>query len=156
MSQKPPPALFSRSESIRLMMTPKMLRAVAVAVGLALIPPGARTLLHPEPPKIGPIPLPVPTQEWTTEAKGWVPIPAILTTLPPPDPRQKNVECRKALGQVILEGACWQRLDVEPPCPTDEGAFEHDKDHKCYVRVLRAERPKQSGEPQLVNVAGEP
>ena len=152
--QKPPPPMFTRWESMKFGATPRMLRWVGSLLILFLAPMGAQRFIHPEPSKVGPMPLPVPVQAFTTEAREMV-IPLMLHKLPEADPRQKNVVCERALGQVMLEGACWQLLPVEPPCPVDKGAFEHDKDHRCYVRVLRAERPKQSGEPNLVNIAGE-
>lgn len=153
MSQKPPP-LFSRMESIKVFVTPKVLRGLLVLVVLLVAPSSADRILRPAP-KTGPSPLPVPVQAFTTEAREMV-VPLMLHKLPDADPRQKNVVCEPALGQVMLDGACWQMLPVDPPCPVDKGAFEHDKDHRCYVRVLRAERPKQSGDPALVNIAGEP
>ena len=155
MSQKPPP-MFSRWESLRIGATPRMARWLGLILLAVLIPSGADRMLRPEPPRIGPIPLPVPAQEWTTEALGWNILPNVLGKLPAPDQRQKNVVCEKALGQFMIEGACWQRIPVDPPCPIEKGAFEHDKDRKCYVRVLRAEGPPQSGDVYPVNMAGEP
>jgi hypothetical protein len=152
---KPPP-LFRPFESIRITMTPKVLRVVVGVLLLLLGPPGAIALFRPtaSAPQHGPAPIPGPVQEWTTVDSGALAMRMLPGSLPEPDPRQKHVPCKKTLGQVMLNGACWQLLPVPPPCPLDDGAFEHDDDHKCYTRVLRAERPKQSGDPQMVNVAG--
>lgn len=154
MEPRPPP-MFSRSESIRLFMTPKMLRAVAAVLVLLIIPTGASTLLHPEPPKAGPIPLPVPVQEWTTEAKGWAPMQVLFGTIPKPGPNQKKAgHCNPKAAQVEINGGCWVKTETPRPCP--EGVqWEHD-DGRCYLPVAEAKPVPQSGEPRLVNVAGEP
>lgn len=107
------------------------------------------------PPAPPPTPLeaPVPLQEWTTADAGALTMRLVPGTLPAADPRQKHVACKEKLAQYIINGACWQRLPVPPPCPTEDGAYEHD-DHKCYVRVLRAERSPQSGDVPPLGVAG--
>lgn len=87
---------------------------------------------------------PVPMQEWTTADAGVFVMRSLPGSLPAPDPRQKGVACKESLGQFIINGACWQLLPVPPPCPREDGAFEHE-DRKCYVRVLRAEKTPTSG-----------
>jgi hypothetical protein len=59
------------------------------------------------------------------------------------------------MGEEAINGVCWLRLDIRPPCPKDAEAYAFEHEGKCYAYALRAERPKQSGDPQLVNVAGD-
>lgn len=152
MSQKPPP-MFSRWESLRIGATPRMARWLGLVLLAVIIPSGADRVLRPEPQRIGPIPLPVPAQEWTT-AEAYDPLRwVILGSLPPPDPRQRKPPCRTTIGEEPIKGACWLRLDVRPPCPSGE-AWEHDG--KCYAYALRAEKSPQSGEVMRVNIASEP
>lgn len=152
-SQKPPP-MFSRWESLRIGATPRMLRGMVVVALAVLIPSGAGTLFRPDPPRVGPIPLPVPAQEWTTEARGWS-LPVLLGTIPPPGPNQKRAgKCNPKAAQVEIRGGCWVQTTTPRPCP--EGVqWEHD-DGRCYLPVAEAKPVPQSGEPQVVNIAGEP
>lgn len=132
---------------------PNAVLGIAALVILAIIlaiAPSKKTA--PPPPEA--FEVPVPLQEATTAADAgamaWRVVPG---TLPVPDTRQLKAEgCRKALGQYVINGVCWQQLPVPPPCPRSDGAFEHD-DHRCYVPVLRAERAPQSGEPRPRGVA---
>lgn len=151
MSQKPPPPMFSRMESLRFGATPRMLRALLALLFVVLVPTGANMLLKPASPQAA---APLVVQGWTTADAGGLAMRLLQGGLPAPDQRQKNVPCKETLGQFMINGACWQRLPVPPPCPISDGAFEHD-DHRCYVRVLRAERVKQSGDVYPVSVAGE-
>lgn len=146
--------MFSRSESIRLFMTPKMLRTTAVVLGLFIGLPGAGALLHAEAPKRGPAPLPVPQLSETTEVHGWDPLAELLNTIPRPGPNQKRAgKCNPKASQVEINGGCWVKTDHPRPCP--EGIqWEHD-DGRCYLPVAEAKPVPQSGEPQVVNIAGE-
>lgn len=155
MNQKPLPPMFSRSESIKVFATPKALRWGGSLLVLLLAPISAQRLLHPEPPKAGPIPLPVPAQEWTTEARGWAPMEVLFGTIPRPGPNQKRAgKCNPKAAQVEINGGCWVQTTTPKPCP--EGIqWEHD-DGRCYLPVAEAKPVPQSGEPHLVNVAGEP
>lgn len=152
--QKPPP-LFRPLESLRFAATPRMLRGLLVVSLTVLIPTGANKVFHPEPPKVGPIPLPVPVQEWTTEAHGWSPMQVLFATIPPPGPNQKRAgKCNPKAAQVEIRGGCWVKTETPRPCP--EGVqWEHD-DGRCYLPVAEAKPVPQSGEPKMVNIAGEP
>lgn len=154
MSQKPPPPMFSRTESIKVFATPKALRWGGSLLVLLLAPISAQRLLHPEPQKIGPIPLPVPAQEWTTEAQGTGVIPTFLGALPRPGPNQKRAgHCDPERSQVEIAGGCWVKTEHPRPCPEGK-QWEHEG--KCWLPVAEAKPVPQSGEPQMVNVAGEP
>jgi hypothetical protein len=151
MSQKPPP-MFSRLESVKLFITPKALRWAGVLLVLLIAPSQADRLIRVAP--VGPTPLPVPVQEWTTEAKGWASIPALLGTIPKPGPNQKRSgRCNPKAAQVEINGGCWVKTETPRPCP--EGIqWEHD-DGRCYLPVAEAKPVPQSGEPFRVNIAGE-
>ena len=57
----------------------------------------------------------------------WVP-----GRLPPALPGQRKPPCRKqSLGEEEIEGYCWIRLTVGPPCTPGE-TFEHG--NACYIR----------------------
>jgi hypothetical protein len=146
--------MFSRLESIKVFMTPKAMRAATAILVLLILPVQARHLLHPEPPAVGPTPLPVPQLAETTEIKGWSPMLELLRTIPPPGPNQKKGKCNPKASQVEINGGCWVKTDHPKPCP--EGIqWEHD-DGRCYLPVAEAKPVPQSGEPQVVNIAGEP
>lgn len=154
MSQKPPP-MFSRWESLRIGATPRMARWLGLVLLAVLIPSGADRVLRPEPQRIGPIPLPVPAQEWTTEAKGWATIPVLLGSIPKPGPNQKRAgKCNPKASQVEINGGCWVKTEHPRPCP--EGIQWEHEDGRCYLPVAEAKPVPQAAEPFRVNVAGEP
>lgn len=153
MDKKPPP-MFNRWESMRFGATPRMLRWIGLIALAFLIPTGANKVLRPEPARIGPIPLPVPAQEWTTEARG-LPLQVLLGTIPSPGPNQKRAgKCNPKASQVEINGGCWVQTTHPRPCP--EGIQWEHEDGKCYLPVAEAKPVPQSGEPQMVNIAGEP
>jgi hypothetical protein len=77
----------------------------------------------------------------------------MLGTLPSPGPNQKRASrCNPKAAQEAINGGCWVQTKTPPPCP--EGLqWEHEK--KCWLPVAEAKPVPQSGEPQMVNVAGE-
>lgn len=154
MSQKPPP-MFSRFESIKVFVTPRMRRDILIALVIFLAPASVDRVLRPTPPATGPMPLPVPAQEWTTEAKGWSSIPVLLGSIPKPGPNQKRAgKCNPKAAQVEINGGCWVKTETPRPCP--EGIQWEHEDGRCYLPVAEAKPVPQSGEPQMVNIAGEP
>lgn len=155
MEPKPPP-MFSRMESIRVTMTPKVLRVVVGVLGALLVPAGAMAILHPSPssPQRGPSPLPVPQLEETTDARGWSIIHVVAGAIPPPGPNQKRAgQCRPERSEVEINGGCWVMTTHPKPCP--EGYQWEDEKGRCWLPVAHAKPVPQSGEPQMVNVAGE-
>lgn len=156
MSQKPPP-LFRPVESLRVVATPRLARWCFIILLSVLIPTGAQTLLMPKVNSLprGPMPLPVPPLAETTEIHGWNPLAEVLNTIPPPGPNQKRAgKCNPKAAQVEINGGCWVKTETPRPCP--EGIQWEHEDGRCYLPVAEAKPVPQSGEPRLVNVAGEP
>lgn len=110
--------------------------------------------------KVPPLPHPpavdgaLPLQQWTTDLSPRVLAAVLPGTLPGPDPRQKKPPCVTKLGEEAINGWCWLRLDVRPPCPQDPDAYAFEHGGKCYGRALRAEKVPTTGEPRPSNVAG--
>lgn len=156
MPQLPPPHepkpafLRLRVKDLQLLLSSPGFVLVMLVLAAA---PGLVSVLMPQRAAPPPTPPSADVQGWTTDTQTLRFASVVLGKLPPPDPLQRRKDCRIKLGQVEIAGACWQRLDVAPPCPIEEGAYEHE-DHRCYVRVLRAEQPPTSGEPQRANIAG--
>lgn len=96
----------------------------------------------------------VPLQEWTVDA-GTLPYFAsvVLGRLPQPDPRQRRPPCATRMGEEAINGVCWLRLDVDPPCPQDPGATAYEHGGKCYAFALHAARTPTSGDVYPVNLA---
>ena len=151
------PLLFRPAETLKLVATPRMARWLAVVVLAVLIPSGAETLLRPRmaPAARGPVPLPVPIQEWTMEAAAWPVVEVLFGTIPPPGPNQKHAgKCNPKASQVELNGGCWVKTDHPKPCP--EGfQWENEEDGKCYLPVAEAKPLPRAGEPAVVNIAGQ-
>lgn len=90
---------------------------------------------------------PVPLEEWTADAGVVRPaiIEAVKAKLPSPAPGQKlAAQCDAELGEVAINGACWMRTDVTPPCPPKK-LWEHEK--ICWRPIPKTARAPQSGEP---------
>lgn len=154
MSTKPPP-LFSRMESVRLYVTPKMLKVVAGALALLLLPASAVAILRPQAgsPQQGPSPLPIPAMEVTTDARGWSILRAVAGSMPSPGPNQKRAgQCRPERSEVEISGGCWVRTDHPRPCP--EG-YQWEHEGRCWLPVAHAKPVPRSGDVYPVNVAGE-
>lgn len=99
---------------------------------------------------------PVPLEEWTADAGVARPIiaEAVKAKLPTPAPGQKlAAQCDAELGEVVINGACWMRTDVPPPCPPKK-LWEHEK--VCWRPIPKAARAPQSGEPQRPGGVAEP
>lgn len=152
MSHKPPP-MFRPLESLRIGATPRMLRWLGLLLLTVLIPTGANTLLKPGQLPVGPTPLPVPSLEATTDARGWSIIHVVSGTIPNPGPNQKRKgDCRSERSEEEINGGCWVQTKKAPPCP--EG-YQWEHDGKCWLPVAHAKPVPQSGDVYPVNVAGD-
>lgn len=154
---KPPP-LFRPLESLRVAATPRMLRAVVVLLLAVLLPTSAATLFKPPPASLpqGPMPLPVPSLDWTTDGSGAPPliIRAVLGSLPSPGPNQKKAgQCRPERSEVAKNGGCWVKTTHPKPCP--EGYQWEDDDGSCWLPVAYAKPVPTSGSLLIPPVAGE-
>lgn len=123
--------------------------AVLAALGLFV---GAVALTMPmrkaqEVPADG-ITTPIPLREWTTADAGMV-LRAVQSALPEPAPGQKT-RCEADLGEVELNGACWMKTDVPPPCPTGK-LWKHEG--KCWRPIPKTARTPTSGESRPIGVA---
>jgi hypothetical protein len=122
-----------------------VLPVAAVALVVVALTPSLALLLMPRPAieKAGA----VPPQDWTARADVLPMLSRVAPgALPRPDSRQQRPPCRTSIGEEAINGYCWLRLVVEPPCPVGE-AYEHGG--KCYAYVLRAEKVPTSGEPPI-------
>lgn len=155
---KPPPPMLSKLEILKVVASPRMLRAVVLVLLAVLIPTSAERLLsRPAPlPPPPPAPLPVPSMDWTTDGASAAPffLHAVLGSLPSPGPNQKRAgQCNPRAAQVEINGGCWVKTDTPPPCP--EG-YQWEHDGKCWLPVAYAKpTPTSGGGPFPVNVAGE-
>ena len=106
-----------------------------------LVCPQSRTnsLPYPNPARPG-----VGLQEYTADAVTPFVIGALLAGLPPPDPRQRKPPCVTRVGEEAINGFCWLKLSIRPPCPAEEHAHEHG--NACYMAVLKAAGPPTSRE----------
>lgn len=99
----------------------------------------------PPPPKVdADFAVPVPLDEWTTDA-GVVRKQAqqmILGKLPSPIPNQKTKDCDPDLGEEMRRGACWMKTVTQPPCPKDK---QWEEDGACFRPVPRMAKVPTSG-----------
>ena len=153
MSKRPQPFLRPLAVSVSIHQLRLVLPIAAVAIIAAVTVPGLAWVFSPHPAPLHPNP---PSQEWTAAPDALPMLARVLPgTLPPPDPRQRKPPCRAGIGEQAINGYCWLQLAVGPPCPAEDGAYEHNG--KCFAYVLRAEKAPStptSGEPQRANVAG--
>lgn len=106
--------------------------SLAYAPGHSAIPPTIRPTL----------------QEYTADATTPLIIGTFLRAkLPAPDPRQRRPPCVVRVGEEAINGFCWLRLRIDPPCPVEDQAYEHNGG--CYVAVLRAAGPPTSRDGEI-------
>lgn len=144
-------------ESMTLTITRRLLYVVSVLFAAYFVPSAVASLVKPTPRSVlAPYAFDAPPLNSTADTSTLPPhvISAMfLNELPPPDTeRQLRPPCKTKLGQEDIGGFCWQRLPVDK-CPKGE-AYEHTNGN-CYVPLLKAARPKQSGDVQPVSVAGD-
>lgn len=94
-------------------------------------------------------------QRWTagTGAVASMAPMAVRGALPPPDPRQRRPPCAAAIGEESINGVCWLRLDIRPPCPKDPEAYAWEHNGKCYAYSMKAAGVPTSGEGRPLGVA---
>jgi hypothetical protein len=97
----------------------------------------------------------LPVQQWTVDVSPRAIAFALPGALPKPTSTQKRPPCAAKIGEEEVQGYCWLRLDVSPPCPQEADAYAWEYGGKCFQRVLRAERTPTTGEIRPGNVAGE-
>jgi hypothetical protein len=60
-----------------------------------------------------------------------------------PLPWQRQPPCLRSRA-VIINGGCWKRLDIEPPCAGDEYEYQSS----CYMPIMERARPPTTGKPR--------
>ena len=131
-----------------------ILGLMAAGLGYAVV---AWDLKRPPPPRPLDPPLleaPVPMQEWTADAGAALPLTLGLATgsVPALAPGQKPAaSCDAELAEVPINGGCWMKTDVPPPCP-ERKLWEHEG--ACWRPIPRTAKAPTSGEPRSGNVAG--
>jgi hypothetical protein len=101
------------------------------------------------------LPSPAVEQRWTAgtgsvaSLASWV----VRGALPAPDPRQRRPPCASSIGEEAINGVCWLRLDIRPPCPKDPEAYAWEHNGKCYAYALKPAGLPTSGEGRVPGVA---
>lgn len=113
--------------------------AVALLVGAASLSVATKRP-RAEPPVAEELSLPVPVEHWPADA-GATPVHGPLGLLPEV-PGQKVGRCDPDLGEVELQGRCWMKTDVPPPCPKGK-LYPHEG--KCWRPIPKTARAPTSG-----------
>jgi hypothetical protein len=149
---KPPPPFRPLAVSIVVERLRIVLPIAAVALVVVALSPGLALLLMPRPPP-SLAPAMQPEEEYTSGAHLSTFAALAYGALPAPDPRQRTPPCAEDVGEEEFSGACWLRLDIQPPCPAGK---TWERNRKCYTRALRVEKlPREptSGEHRTLGVA---
>jgi hypothetical protein len=59
-----------------------------------------------------------------------------------PLPGQRQPPCGRSRA-VIINGGCWKRQDIDPPCAGDE----YERQGSCYMPIMEGTRPPTTGKP---------
>lgn len=124
----------------------KMIVATVLAVGVGI---GGASISGRRPaPHTEPLDLPVRMEErWSTDAGGW---PKGIARLPSPGETQKKRNCDAELGETEVNGGCWMKTDVPPPCPPGK-LWEHEG--RCWRPIPQSARLPTTGAPRPGGVA---
>lgn len=123
---------------------------VMLAVGAPVALNGSGNVAAPQTPP-SPLEPAVPLQEWAADA-GVYPttLATVLRGLPRQEWQKPAEKCDPDLGEHPIDGGCWMKTDVPPPCPPGK-LFKHDG--ICWRPVPRSARPPTTGEPSPLSIA---
>lgn len=127
-----------------------VLATVAFVVGVASMSITTKKVRAPAHPAGEELAAPVPIEQWTADAGALHP--STLHLLPAV-PGQKVGRCDPDLGEVEIDGRCWMKTDVPPPCPKGK-LYPHEG--KCWRPIPKSARAPTSGAPRPGGVADEP